>query len=219
VLGDLGGTLTVELRQQLPVGQGFGMSAAGALATALAAARATGSNEAKAVETAHLADLFGGGGLGGVAAILGGGLEIRDRAGIPPWGRIRRLPFPDPVFVTVLGRPIPSPSLLRSADFLERVEAAAAPGLRSLADRATPMRFLRESEQFTDRLDLAPPAVRRAIVRLRRTGASVAQAMFGRTVFAVPSGVEGRARLIEALSEARLPGVELRAAAPSSQAL
>jgi pantoate kinase len=219
VKGERRGSLVVELVHDLPIGRGFGMSAAGALSTARAVALAVGADQHRAGEIAHLADLFGGGGLGGVAAILGGGLEIRTRAGVPPWGEVRRLPFPAPVFVSVAGRPIPSPPLLREPAFLERVDAAAAQGLRSVEDRPTPARFLRESEQFTDRLDLAPPALRRTIVRLRRSGASVAQAMFGGTVFAVPSGVEGRERLVRALTEASLPSLELSVASPVSEML
>ena len=185
------------------------MSAAGALATALAVARAVGADPSRAAETAHLADLFGGGGLGGVAAILGGGLEVRTRAGIPPWGEVRRVPFPASVFVTLAGPPIDSRPLLRDPSFLERVEAAASDGLRSLGNRTTPARFLRESEQFTDRVGLARPKVRRTIDRLRRSGASVAQAMFGGTVFAVPPGVEVRERLVRALD--RSPAAQPRA--------
>jgi pantoate kinase len=210
VKGDRVGTLTVDLVHELPIGQGFGMSAAGALATATAVARAVGADLSKAHETAHLADLFGGGGLGGVAAILGGGLEIRERAGVPPWGEVRRISFPRRLFVAVAGRPLPSPSLLRDPKFLARVESAAAEGLRSLNDHPTPSRFLRESEQFTDRLALAPPALRSAIDELRRTGASVGQAMFGRALFASPDGAEGRVRLIAALTRAGLPSLELR---------
>ncbi|MCI4326130.1 MAG: hypothetical protein L3K16_00610 [Thermoplasmata archaeon] len=210
VKGDRNGTLAVDLVHELPVGQGFGMSAAGALATATAVTRAIGSEESKSSEIAHLADLFGGGGLGGVAAILGGGLEIRERPGIPPWGEVRRIPFPRTVFVAVVGRPLPSPRLLRNPKFLARVEAAATEGLESLRNRPTPSRFLRESEQFTDRLGLAPPALRKAIDELRRTGASVGQAMFGSALFAAPIGSEGRDRLVAALTRAGLPSLELR---------
>ena len=105
------GTLTVRLTHELPIGQGFGMSAAGALATALAVGSLSGRPRSKAIDVAHLADLFGGGGLGGVAAILGGGLEVRTRpGGLPPFGHVTHRSFPPALLVGVIGRPISSPS-------------------------------------------------------------------------------------------------------------
>ncbi|MGB7124093.1 MAG: pantothenate kinase, partial [Thermoplasmata archaeon] len=54
------GTLRVRLDHELPIGQGFGMSAAGATATALAVGTISGRSRADALRVAHLADLFGG---------------------------------------------------------------------------------------------------------------------------------------------------------------
>ena len=213
------GRLAVELTQQLPVGQGFGMSAAGALATARAVATVLELPASRAAETAHLADLFGGGGLGGVASILGGGLELRTAPGIPPWGSVRRAGFPVPVFIVVLGRPLPSPGLLGNAVFLGRVRAAATPELQRPRRLATPEGFLAAAERFTDRLALAPPVLARRIRSLRGPGIRVAQTMFGRALFAVPLTVAARRRLVVALESARLPAVEVRAAPPSTETL
>ncbi|MCI4321856.1 MAG: hypothetical protein L3K05_06075 [Thermoplasmata archaeon] len=214
--GDRKGTLRVELRHELPVGQGFGMSAAGALATGLAVARTLGEPKSRAVATAHLADLFGGGGLGGVAAILGGGLELRRSPGIPPWGEIRRRRFPYRVFVSAAGRPLASPALLRDPDFLARVEAAANDGLARLGSHPTALEFLATSEEFTHNLRLASPTLRRTIVALRRTGASVSQAMLGRSWFAVATDPASRRRLILALQRAGAAAVEVGVRPPTA---
>jgi pantoate kinase len=219
VKGERSGRLNVELTHALPIGRGFGMSAAGALATARAVANAVGGENRRVVEIAHLSDLFGGGGLGGVAAIDGGGLEIRKRPGIPPWGNVRRLSFPAPVFVAIAGAPLPSPDLLSDAPFLARVERAAADGLRALARHPSAETFLAESETFTDRLGLASPAMERRMHRLRSTGARVAQAMFGRTIFAVGLKGGSRNRLLTALAKERLAAVELSVLPPSSETL
>lgn len=206
-----GGILEVDLRHDLPIGQGFGMSAAGALATGLAVGKVLGRPRREIVATAHLADLFGGGGLGGVAAILGGGLEVRSAPGIPPWGAVRHGAFPRSVFIGVTGAPMPSPRLLGDPGFLDRVRAAAGRDLARLARRPDPDAFLRASERFTEALGLAPPRLRAVLAALRATGARSAQAMFGRSFYAVPRGAAGRRRLIAALARARLPTVELRA--------
>jgi pantoate kinase len=217
--GERRGRLSIRLMHELPVGQGFGMSAAGALATARAAAAAIGSGTRPPSEIAHLADLSGHGGLGGVAAIGGGGLEIRQRAGVPPWGKVRRIRFPYRVFVATVGRPMPSSALLGDSEFLARVEAAAAEGLATLRKRSTADTFLEAAETFTDRLELGPASLTRRIPVLRRSGARVAQAMFGRALFAVPPDARTRDRLLRALVRERLSAVEVAVLPPSSETL
>ncbi len=133
------------------------MSAAGALATALGVAFVLDFPRARAIQTAHLADLFGGGGLGGVAAILGGGLEVRREPGIPPFGRVLHHALTKRVVVGVAGEPLPSPTLLRSKRFLQRLRAAATPGLDHVLRTPRWNVFLDESERFTDRLRIFPP--------------------------------------------------------------
>lgn len=212
LVADAGGSLEVSLAHQLPVGQGFGMSAAGALATALSVAAVAGVPRQKAIEVAHLADLFGGGGLGGVASIVGGGLEVRERPGIPPYGSVRHRPFSGSVVLAVVGGPIPSPPLLRDPRFLRRVRRAAEDGLAILRGGPSVERFLSASEEFTDRLRLAPPGMLRTIRSLRSPDVRVAQAMFGRSLFAVPRTVTGWSRLLRALERAGLRAIEIRAA-------
>jgi len=213
------GRLNVRLVHELPIGQGFGMSAAGALATGLAVAAATGDSRQVAVETAHLADLYGGGGLGGVSAILGGGMELRERPGIPPRGRVRHYATTGTVFVVVAGSAIPSPSLLGNPRFLARVERAAGPGLSRLSRRATLSNFLRESERFTDALRLGPLLILHRVHALRNADTRVAQAMFGRSLFAVPRTAQARAALIERLTRLGLPAAEVPLAARGARVL
>ncbi|MCI4346377.1 MAG: hypothetical protein L3K07_06450 [Thermoplasmata archaeon] len=210
LLGPRRGSLELFLSHELPVGCGFGMSAAGALATALATAAALGEDRALAIQTAHLAELFGGGGLGGVAAILGGGLEVRTAPGLPPWGAVRHRTVEGSVWIATLGRPLPSPPLLRNAAFLGRVAEAGQPGLKRLGSPPSLDRLMTESERFTDRLGLAPPQMRRTLASLRRAGARAAQAMLGRSLFAVASSPEIRRRMVEVFERSGLRAVELR---------
>ncbi len=202
------GSIDVRLYHELPVGQGFGMSAAGALATAFAVAHVTGASRQRASEIAHLADLYHGGGLGGVAAILGGGLEIRTRPGIPPWGKVLHRPIRANVLVGVVGRPIPSPRVLTNPAALAGIGAAAGDpaGWETLTSLP---RFFEASERFTDRAGLAPKAVRDVVRGLRRRGARAAQAMFGSSFFArLPEG-RGHRAVSRWLEEHGVRAVEL----------
>ncbi len=203
------GELRVELRHELPIGQGFGMSAAGALATALAVASATGASRQHALEVAHLADLYGGGGLGGVSAILEGGLEIRDQPGVPLWGRVRHFPASGAVFLIVAGAAMPSPALLHDPRFLRRVEQAARPGLTRLRHRLSLSSFLQEAERFTDTLRLGPSRVLRRAHALRSPDTRVAQAMFGRSLFAMARTGPARSALVRQLTRLGLRAAEV----------
>jgi pantoate kinase len=206
------GVLEVTLRHDLPVGQGFGTSASGALATALAVGAVVRVPRATSIATAHLADLFGGGGLGGVASILGGGLEFRRRPGIPPIGRVEHRTFGPPLLLALVGGPMPSPALLRSEPFLDRVHDASAASMRAMDRAPTVATFLREAERFTDRLEIAPGPVQRTIAALRAAGARSSQAMFGRSVVAVALNAAARRRALKVLEGRRLAAVEVRAA-------
>jgi pantoate kinase len=206
------GALLVRLRHQLPVGQGLGMSAAGATATALAVAEVAGRSRSDAIEVAHLADLFGGGGLGGVAAIEGGGgLEVRRRGGIPPFGDTVHVPVSGSIFVGITGAPLPSPRLLADRRFLERVRVASA-GLTTLLEHPAATPFFLLSEQFTDRVGLAPRSLRRVLAALRTRGAWAGQAMFGRSFFARAKGPASRVEVVEWLERSNLRVVEIATA-------
>ena len=204
------GELRVRIEHRLPVGQGFGMSAAGAIATGLAVARVVGAPRRRAVEVAHLAELFGGGGLGGVAAILGGGVEARRRPGIPPFGTIVHRPFADPVLLVVVGPPVPSPSVLGRPARLAEI-AAAYDRVADLARRPSSEAFWEASERFTDRLGWSRPELRATVRGIRRRGGRAAQTMFGQCVVArLPVGRRA-SELVRWLAQRELPAVELGA--------
>lgn len=185
----------MELAHDLPIGQGFGTSAAGALATGLAVAELVGAGRRKATEVAHLADLFGEGGLGGVAAILGGGLELRRSPGIPPYGKVARRPLSGEIVVGTVGGPLPSPEILRRP----RYRARFARGRRlvdALGVRPGEGAFWDAAEAFTTLAGLSSPQLEGLLRGLRRRGARAAQAMFGAAFFArLPAGARGREAL------------------------
>lgn len=195
----------VEVSHDLPTSQGFGMSAAGTLAAALGVAKALGLPTHDAVAAAHRAELDLHGGLGGIPAILGGGLEVRRRAGLPPLGRVERTEGREGIFVASLPETLPSPPLLREPDFLRRVSRAAERLLDELPPPPVPLlSLLRASEQFTDALGLAPPRLRALIEGCRESGCPTAQAMLGNTIFSLPGDVDQEERLLSVLRRHRV---------------
>jgi pantoate kinase len=212
------GRVTVRLTHRLPVGQGFGMSAAGALSTALAIAGIFSIPRVKAIEVAHLAELYGGGGLGGVAAILGGGLEVRVRPGIPPSGRVTHRPFLRRLILGIVGGPIPSPEVLADPKIVARIERVWEES-HWTGRTLSPSEFLDASERFTDRIALAPKGLARTLHALRDQGAWAAQAMFGRSFFAVPRSPASRESVFRLLERAGIPAVEVSVRSGGSRRL
>lgn len=81
----------VELTLDLPVGQGFGMSAASALSSSLALSSILNKTRHVAIQAAHSAEVTHHTGLGDVCASVQGGFEIRKRPGIFPFGKIIKM--------------------------------------------------------------------------------------------------------------------------------
>lgn len=80
----------IEQQTKLPISQGFGLSAAGAISCALAIQRALDLPEeisrTRALHVAHRVERQLSGGLGDVAALYAGGVELRLEPGCPPLG-------------------------------------------------------------------------------------------------------------------------------------
>jgi pantoate kinase len=79
----------VTIENDLPTGQGFGMSAAGAIAAALCAEVIEGFERHEAYALAHRAEVMMGGGLGDVSGIMGNVPQpVRVHPGLPPIGEV-----------------------------------------------------------------------------------------------------------------------------------
>lgn len=189
--------VAIESSLDLPVGQGFGMSAAGALSAALAAARALGVARSVAVYAAHEAEIGHRTGLGDVAGAITGGFEIRATPGVPPWGSTSRFLGYGELVLAVVGPPIPTASVLGDPARRAAVSAAGGKLVDELLAAPSLELFLRLSRRFAQDAGLVTPQVAGALAACDRVPDSLAaQSMLGNSVFAI-----GKAdRLEEALS-------------------
>jgi pantoate kinase len=183
----------VDLRLALPVGQGFGMSAAGTLAACLAAGDALGLEPEAALEAAHVAEVESGTGLGDAVGSWFGSGEVRMKPGCPPHGWALRIePPPGTRFLfCVLGHGIPTPSIIRDAAWKRKTRELGDPAVdRILAAKREGAweRILLESSSFSQALGLMPEAMRRAGTLLP-AGCTWGQSMLGNTMWV--TGPEG----------------------------
>jgi len=97
-----GFTGRIESTVELPISQGFGMSGAAALSTSLAIAAFLGKTSLEAAHTAHIIEIKRKSGLGDVATQYEGGITLRRKEGIHPYGVLDRIIHPPlPLYLVI----------------------------------------------------------------------------------------------------------------------
>ncbi|MCL2549993.1 MAG: pantothenate kinase [Methanimicrococcus sp.] len=181
----------IEESGVLPVGSGFGLSAAGALSAAYAinSALNLGFSSSQLTEIAHLAEVINGSGLGDVAGESVGGLAVREKPGGPLRGKFYSLPLSKielqkKVYCLVLGE-LSTKSVITDEPSIRRINEFGGIALSSFLKMPNLESFMRESLYFTKNVGLLSPKAEKAISQISESGGMAAQAMLGDTVFAV----------------------------------
>jgi pantoate kinase len=173
------------------------VSAAAGLSLSLALAELYDLPHRVAHEVAHTAEVESRTGLGDVAGQIAGGFEARVRPGLPPRGRIVRLPISGPVVLASLGPKLATRGVLGDPRARRRVNAAGACSLRRFLARPDARRFAEVSARFAQDAGLAHrPTL--ALAGLLSGHCPAGQVMLGRTLFALPDedGMRRAVRLI-----------------------
>ncbi len=179
--------LQLDLDIGLPVGQGFGMSGAMALAAVVAADGELGllrGDMARLAALAHAAEVEFRTGLGDVVCQARGGLDIRTRPGLPPHGEVVTATHDGRLLVAWADRPLHTASVLGDRGTRERIEATAEPLLESAPDSPTMDWLLEAGLAFTEGAGLAGAEVAAMLDLCVRSGRA-SQVMLGNSVFAV----------------------------------
>ena len=182
----LGVTARVTTETTLPIGAGFGLSAAALLSTLSALDRlfSLDLGPRSVARLAHEAEIVHLTGLGDVAACQGGGCDCRMGAGID--GEILRIPAGGNTITAVTFGPISTPEVLSSPRALARVDRAY-PGRcpRDIAD------FFRISREFAEKSGCITPRVREGLAACDRAGIPASMTMLGEGIFAWGEGARG----------------------------
>lgn len=176
--------VSVSTKLDLPVGQGFGMSAAGALSASLAACSLLGEGRQRAFEAAHLAEVIRGGGLGDVSAIHRGGITVRQKPGLPPAGKVIRIDGQPEVVLCVVGRKMPTRSVLGDPRKRRAINASGSRRVEELLSDPTLERMMWLSSQFAIESGLASGKILDAISAASKLGMA-SMSMLGNSIFAI----------------------------------
>ena len=202
------GSLLLEQQVEVPIGQGFGASAASALSAVLAAAAAAGIKEpvTRVAYAAHVADIVSQTGLGTVSAIYdragAGAIAIPGAPGLAQFVQVR-IPRGLKV-VTASLAPFAKSELLDSAVLRRRANMLGEIALGRVKRTPTIEELARSGEWFADELGLETPELKALVKISKKEGALWAsQNMIGYSTHCIVA--EGNAtKVVNGLSKSSL---------------
>jgi pantoate kinase len=191
--------VAVEHHVEVPIGAGYGASAAGSLSAALAFSDSAdmGMSINEIGRVVHEAEIASGTGLGTVGPILTGGFILTRKSGGPGIALIDRLPASQRLkVVSGCFGPISTKKALESVDLRRKVNALGKATFRSIARDLRPQNFMSASKKFALSLGLMSPQTAKLIALMENTGAiGATQNMLGQAVHAIAGEDEAGAIL------------------------
>jgi pantoate kinase len=212
--------IKVHTSHSLPIGQGFGLSAAGALSAASALRAAINSTltnrlagqstprslltEDAAVAAAHCAEVELLTGLGDVVAEAVGGIPIRVKAGAPPHCELQQLwEFQKntvdtnlEIVLCVLDAPRPTHTILSNSMLREKICRYGKLCLQKLLEQPALENMFSLANSFAKKTGLLTDAAAAALAAVKRARGMGAMALLGNAIFALSSD---NAKLAECL--------------------
>lgn len=176
--------ISVSTFLDLPISQGFGMSAAGALSSTLALADLLHLPAENAIKAAHYAEVQLRTGLGDVVASSFGGIEIRRKAGLPPWGMLEHIPGNYDVVLCVIGKKMETKKILMNAAKLREIASYGRYCTKKLLENPSVEHLFSLAWEFTRKTNLADTIVLEAIEKANTQGMA-SMCMLGNSVFAI----------------------------------
>lgn len=184
LIGDTPLHITVNTELDLPTGQGFGMSGAGALGSTIALAKLLHIPKEEALKSSHYAEVALHTGLGDVLASSFGGIEIRREAGLPPWGIIEHIPGKYDVVVCIIGKEIDTKKILSDPAKINEIASYGRYCTKKILEKPSIENLFSLSQTFTKKIELADEKVLEAIDAANHHGMA-SMCMLGNSVFAI----------------------------------
>ncbi|MCJ7572147.1 MAG: pantoate kinase [Candidatus Thermoplasmatota archaeon] len=183
IIGNNPLNVVVKTHLDLPIGQGFGMSAAGALSSCLAICKSLGLSSEDALKAAHMTEVQLRTGLGDVISSFFGGLEIRKSPGLPPWGLIEHIPGQFELVLCVIGKKIDTKKVLDNPALVRKISEYGRLCTKKLLENPSIENFCYQSQIFTKKTGLADKKTLQAIDSVKNLGVA-SMCMLGNSIFA-----------------------------------
>jgi pantoate kinase len=206
LLEKVGGRFKVLVRHvvQVPIGAGFGTSAAGALNTALALSKALDLNLTynQLGRIAHVAEVKCRTGLGTVGPLMLGGCVLTTEAGAPGIARIDRIPIsPDYVVVAGVYGPTLTKEVLSSPEKRRQVNKWGRKTLENILSDPSLENFMTCCLDFAEKTEFMTERLRKLTRLAEKAGAiGAAQNMVGEAVHALTT-LENAENVVQAFKQ------------------
>jgi len=189
----------VSTALDLPVSQGLGRSAAGALASAIAVADMLELSREEAFRAAHEAEVVNSTGLGDVAAIYRGGVTFRKKEGFPPYGKVDRIASGLRLVAGVVGPSLKTSLILKDEEKRRILNELGQECYERLRASPSVKNFMKLSREFSGGIGMLPPRTETILREVEEFGpASVA--MLGNSIFGTGS-LEDQRSVLEKYGE------------------
>lgn len=159
---------------EVPIGAGYGASAAGAVSTAMALAKAFNLKMTlnQIAQIAHTAEIRCATGLGSVSGVIRGGAILILEPGAPGYDRVDWLPMsPTHRIVTASFAPISKKDIIFSEDALQVVNREGQKVLRQILTNPDPVRFMELCRGFAKKAGFLSDRVVEVIEKTMDAGA------------------------------------------------
>jgi len=184
LIGDNKMEINVKTNLDLPLSQGFGMSAASVVSASYALSKIVNKSYYEALKASHYAEVYHKTGLGDVVSNFFGGIEIRSKPGIPPWGVIEHIIGNFELVLCIIDENIDTKKILNDFDRIKLITKYGKYCTNKLKESPTIENLFLLSKLFTDKTNLASKKVLDAIQIADEFG-KASMCMLGNSIFAM----------------------------------
>ena len=187
----------------VPVGYGFGCSAAVALSLAIALNDALKSklSRIEVAQIAHDVEIECKTGLGDVLASYHGGFEIRDKPGAPGIGHVQKINLNKISIIMICFSPISTSKFIKER--LSQINGLGGKMVNELLESKNYEHFQEMSLEFAKYVNVMTPRMQKVVDELLNNNIKCGIALFGETIFSmIPKQKEGNVlKILEKFSD------------------
>lgn len=184
---NLDSSLIINHEIELPIGCGFGTSAASALSTTLSVSKLLNLplSFKDMASIAHQAEVELGTGLGDLIAEANGGIVLRLKEGPPGYGEIKKITNDSLYVISKVVGDIDTSSVIGDPEYINKINSAGEGMLNLLNKDFTVENFMELSYDFARKTSLISDEVQEIINVLNSETIGASMAMMGNTAFAI----------------------------------